>query len=267
MLARVRALPATLSPAAARAFFEAEFAPFESCRRPGAAFFTGYYEPEVAGSLVRSAASGSRSPAAARSGRDRAGSPRPRPVVPLRHQDRAAATSACPDRAEIMAGALAGRNLELVWLADPVDAFFIHIQGAARIRLPTAAPCASPTRRRAATRTRRSAGSSSKWECADRRRRRRCRASALRGWRRASAPDDADLGDSGAEPLLHLLPRGAGRRRLTSPRLRSGRRQGAADGRAAASQGRRRPPVMTATVPFAGLGSRRRCPTVRRSGS
>ena len=40
-----------------------------------------------------------------------------------------------PDRAAIMAGALAGRGLELVWLADPVDAFFIHIQGAARIRL------------------------------------------------------------------------------------------------------------------------------------
>ncbi len=39
------------------------------------------------------------------------------------------------DRAAIMAGALDGRGLELVWLADPVDAFFIHIQGAARIRL------------------------------------------------------------------------------------------------------------------------------------
>jgi membrane-bound lytic murein transglycosylase A len=39
------------------------------------------------------------------------------------------------DRAAIMAGALAGRGLELVWLNDPVDAFFIHIQGAARIRL------------------------------------------------------------------------------------------------------------------------------------
>jgi membrane-bound lytic murein transglycosylase A len=35
-----------------------------------------------------------------------------------------------------MTGALAGRKLELVWLRDPVDAFFIHVQGAARIALP-----------------------------------------------------------------------------------------------------------------------------------
>lgn len=39
------------------------------------------------------------------------------------------------DRAEIEAGALAGRNLELVWLRDTVDAFFIHIQGSARLAL------------------------------------------------------------------------------------------------------------------------------------
>jgi membrane-bound lytic murein transglycosylase A len=40
-----------------------------------------------------------------------------------------------PDRAAIEAGFLAGRGLEIVWLADPVDAFFIQVQGAARIRL------------------------------------------------------------------------------------------------------------------------------------
>jgi len=39
------------------------------------------------------------------------------------------------DRAAIMVGALAGQGLELVHLADPVDAFFVHVQGAARIRL------------------------------------------------------------------------------------------------------------------------------------
>ena len=39
------------------------------------------------------------------------------------------------NRAQIEAGALAGRGLELVFLADPVDAFFIHIQGSARIDL------------------------------------------------------------------------------------------------------------------------------------
>jgi membrane-bound lytic murein transglycosylase A len=38
-------------------------------------------------------------------------------------------------RGEIEDGALAGKGLELVWLADPVDAFFIAIQGSARIAL------------------------------------------------------------------------------------------------------------------------------------
>lgn len=36
-------------------------------------------------------------------------------------------------RAEIDAGALAGRGLELAWVDDPVDAFFLHIQGSGRI--------------------------------------------------------------------------------------------------------------------------------------
>ena len=38
-------------------------------------------------------------------------------------------------RAEIDDGALAGRGLELLWVADPVDAFILHIQGSGRIRL------------------------------------------------------------------------------------------------------------------------------------
>ncbi len=39
------------------------------------------------------------------------------------------------DRGAIMAGALRGQGLELVWVDDPVDAFFLHIQGSGRIRL------------------------------------------------------------------------------------------------------------------------------------
>ena len=39
-------------------------------------------------------------------------------------------------RTEIEDGALAGQDLELVWLADPVDTFFLQIQGSGRIRLP-----------------------------------------------------------------------------------------------------------------------------------
>jgi membrane-bound lytic murein transglycosylase A len=39
------------------------------------------------------------------------------------------------DRAEIETGALAGRGLERVFVEDPVDAFFVHVQGSVRIRL------------------------------------------------------------------------------------------------------------------------------------
>src|SRR5208282_2752491 len=39
------------------------------------------------------------------------------------------------DRAAIDNGALAGRNLEIVYVDDPIDAFFLHIQGSGRIAL------------------------------------------------------------------------------------------------------------------------------------
>jgi membrane-bound lytic murein transglycosylase A len=38
-------------------------------------------------------------------------------------------------RAEIEQGALKGRKLELLFLADPVEAFFMHIQGSGRVKL------------------------------------------------------------------------------------------------------------------------------------
>ncbi len=39
-----------------------------------------------------------------------------------------------PDRGAIEQGALAGRGLELAWLSDAVELFFIHVQGAARLK-------------------------------------------------------------------------------------------------------------------------------------
>jgi membrane-bound lytic murein transglycosylase A len=39
-------------------------------------------------------------------------------------------------RGEIMAGALAGKGIELAWAADPYEAFFLEIQGSGRLRLP-----------------------------------------------------------------------------------------------------------------------------------
>ena len=36
-------------------------------------------------------------------------------------------------RAEIENGALAGRGLEILWVDDPIDAFFLHVQGSGRV--------------------------------------------------------------------------------------------------------------------------------------
>ncbi len=136
-LARATALPEGLSASDARAFFEASFRPLAVVPPDGQGFFTGYYEPEVAGSptatrdftvpllappddLVEF------DPAAPPPGVD--------PALRFARKTHAG-FSEYADRAAIMAGALDGRGLELVWLADPIDAFFIHIQGAARIRL------------------------------------------------------------------------------------------------------------------------------------
>jgi membrane-bound lytic murein transglycosylase A len=94
----------------ARAFFEDWFRP-HLISGAGKGFFTGYYEPEYAGS---------RTPSARHSA----------PILSMP----AKLPSPAPDRAAIEQGALRGQAQALVWL-DPVDAFFVHIQGSARIRL------------------------------------------------------------------------------------------------------------------------------------
>ncbi len=137
-LAGAAALPETPTPGAARAFFETAFRPRAVVPAGGHGFFTGYYEPEVAGSRTRTAAF--TVPLLARPDDlvefDPADPP-PGLDPALRFARRTAGGLAeYADRAAITSGALDGRGLELVWLADPVDAFFIHIQGAARIRLP-----------------------------------------------------------------------------------------------------------------------------------
>jgi membrane-bound lytic murein transglycosylase A len=38
-------------------------------------------------------------------------------------------------RGEIEAGALAGRDFEVAWLDDPIEAYFLHVQGSALLRL------------------------------------------------------------------------------------------------------------------------------------
>ncbi len=127
---------ATANGGDARAFFEAAFDAFEIGSRDSG-FFTGYFEPEVDGSPTETRAF--RFPLHRRppdlveiapgsvSGLDPA----------LTFARRAGGGMAeHPDRGAIAGGALDGRGLELVWLADAADAFFIHIQGSASIRLP-----------------------------------------------------------------------------------------------------------------------------------
>ena len=99
----------------------------------GKAFATGYYIPETAGS--RTPASGYNVPIYRT----------PPVLVRCTRTDgttgrgRVDETGTCVpyySRAEIEDGALAGKGLEIAWAADPVDLFFIEIQGSGELRLP-----------------------------------------------------------------------------------------------------------------------------------
>jgi membrane-bound lytic murein transglycosylase len=46
------------------------------------------------------------------------------------------------ERGEIEDGKLLGKGLEIAWAADPVEFFFLQIQGSGRLRAPTARSCA-----------------------------------------------------------------------------------------------------------------------------
>jgi membrane-bound lytic murein transglycosylase A len=128
------ALPAAAADPAG--FFRRHFAPVEV--GDGNGFATGYFEPELAGARTRSDAFphplyrlppdlveadlGAFDPALR--GRVLRGRVEGRRFLPYH------------DRAAIDGGALAGRGLELAWVADPHELFFLHIQGSGRIRLP-----------------------------------------------------------------------------------------------------------------------------------
>jgi len=125
---------AARSSADARAFFETHFDPYQ-IRHKG--FVTGYFEPEVAASRDKTAEFTvplHRKPEGLVAVPDKA-----RPAgwpAHLSHGRRVAGKlTELPDRAAIMAGALDREGLELVWLRDPVDAYYIHVQGSARLRL------------------------------------------------------------------------------------------------------------------------------------
>ena len=129
-----RAWPA----ADAARFFESQF---ETARlADGATFITGYFEPEIAGSRTRQPgyevpvyrlppdlvrAWPAETPMDQRSGNP-----------PLGRYDETGAFVPYWDRAAIEDGALAGKGLEIAWVADAAEFFFLQVQGSGLIRLP-----------------------------------------------------------------------------------------------------------------------------------
>lgn len=101
-------------PKAARAFFELFFRPV-LIRDGKDAMFTGYFEPEL---------DGARAPG----GRFRY------PVYKMPPEARA--SNPWQTRQQILStGVLQNRGLEIAWVDDPVELFFLQIQGSGRIRL------------------------------------------------------------------------------------------------------------------------------------
>lgn len=100
---------------AARPFFELLFRPV-LVGGEATALFTGYFEPELEGSRV----------------------PTPRFRYPLYRLPRELSPGQTWfSRSEIETqGLLSGRGLEIAWVDDPVELFFLQIQGSGRIRMP-----------------------------------------------------------------------------------------------------------------------------------
>lgn len=104
----------------------------------GKAFATGYFEPEIAGSRTRQA------------GYEVPVYRRPAELIDVdlgsfsdalkgkSVRGRVDGTKLVPfyDRTAIETGALAGKGLEIAWAADPVEFFFLQVQGSGRLRLP-----------------------------------------------------------------------------------------------------------------------------------
>lgn len=98
-----------------RTFFELFFRPV-LIGNGQPALFTGYFEPELSGSLR----------------------PDARYRFPVyRMPSEARDASVWLSRREILSShVMAGRGLEIAWVDDPVELFFLQIQGSGRIRLP-----------------------------------------------------------------------------------------------------------------------------------
>lgn len=122
------------TPKAARSFLESHFSPYRVVRK---GFVTGYFEPELRASRHRTAVF--QTPLHRKPSGLETVSPKNRPPdwpADLSHgRLQNGILIEMPDRGAIMDGALDQEALELVWLESPIDAFFVHVQGSARLRL------------------------------------------------------------------------------------------------------------------------------------
>jgi membrane-bound lytic murein transglycosylase A len=111
-------------------FFQTQFAGVRVGE--GAAFVTGYYEPQIRAS--RTQMPGYEVPIYARPADLAVTDPVTGETKTGRIVDGQYALYY--DRTEIEEGALAGRGLEIAWAADPIELFFLQIQGSGRLLLP-----------------------------------------------------------------------------------------------------------------------------------
>lgn len=121
----------------ARLFFEANFQPFSIIPPSGNGFLTGYYEPEFQGS--RTPDSTYQVPLLSRP-EDLVTIPQGETLPGLDPGLQAARRTengyeSYPDRAAIEDGVLGSLAKPIVYLKEPGEAFIIHVQGSARIRL------------------------------------------------------------------------------------------------------------------------------------
>jgi membrane-bound lytic murein transglycosylase A len=127
------------NPAAVRAFYQQWFTPYAASSNSffGKGLFTGYYEASLRGSSTRT---------------ERYRFPlykRPKDLIDIdlgqfrdawkgeKTAGRIDGAKMVPyyDRDGIDSGALANKGLELVWVDDPIDVFFLHIQGSGRVQM------------------------------------------------------------------------------------------------------------------------------------
>jgi membrane-bound lytic murein transglycosylase A len=114
---------------------------FETARiGDGKRFVTGYYEPEIAGQRNRAPGYDvpvyGLPPDLVRGWPDETPPDQRTGRAPLGRYDESGRFVPYYTRAEIDAGALSGKAPVIAWAADPIDLFFVEIQGSGRLRAP-----------------------------------------------------------------------------------------------------------------------------------